>query len=206
MAHLSERSLGSLLLALLAVGLIGASLALPWFSYDHSSGRRTPEGGFHGANETGVEHSSFDASAWSYEGDAQPDSPARASAVLRALAVCLLGAAALLVLAALGELPRIERLLPRRAVLTLHVLAFLGLGAALALAWFALPDVLASRGVDGPFTSFLDDDGYTHTTLRAGWAVAALAAPAVVGAFLSKFQAGAPDATAVADLAERGQL
>lgn len=206
MAHLSERSLGSLLLAVLAVGLVGTSLTLPWFSYDHSSGRQTPEGGFHDANETGVVRSSFDASARSYEGDVGPDSPARTRAVLLALTMCLVGAAALLGLAALGELPGIERLLVRRAVLALHVLAFLAIATALGLAWFVLPDSLASRGVDGPFTSFLDAGGYTHTTLRVGWVVAALAAPAVVGAFLAKFQAGAPDATAVADLAERGEL
>ena len=206
MSHLSERSTGSLVMALLAVGLIAAALVLPWFSYDQSSGRRTPEGGFHPANETGVIRTSFDTSARDYEGDFAPDSEQEAKTTLGALSLALAAAAVLLILAGLGELPGIERLLVRRVVLGLHVLAFAALGAALWLGWFAVPELLASRGVDSPFTSFLDGNGYTHTTLRIGWVAAAFAVPAVLGAFLFKFQAGAPDATAVADLAARGEL
>lgn len=206
MSHLSERSMGSLVLAVVAVGLIGASLALPWFSYDHSSGRRTPEGGFHPANETGVIRTSFDTTARSYEGDFAPDSTAQTKSTLNGLSIALFAAGGLLVLAALGELPGIERLLVRPVVLGLHVAAFAAVGVALWLGWFAVPELLASRGVDSPFTSFLDSDGYTQTTLRIGWVLAAFALPAVFGAFLFKFQAGAPDATAVADLAERGEL
>lgn len=206
MSHLSERSLGSLLLALLAVGLLGAALVLPWFSYDHSSGRRTPEGGFHPANETGVIRTAFDVTARDYEGDFEPDSTGRAQATLDGIASALAGAGILLLVAALGELPRIERVLRRPIVLGLQVAAFAAIGAALWLGWYAVPELLASRGVNGPFTSFLDADGYTRTTLRIGWVAAAFAVPAVVGAFLFKFQAGAPDATAVADLAARGEL
>lgn len=202
----SERSLGSFLLGLLAIGLLATSLLLPWFSYAYSSGRRTAEGGLHDPDDTGVIHQSWEASPQGWDGTITPTDPARADQVLLWTLAAVAAALVLTALAILGDLPGIDRVLVRPAALALHAAAFAASGAALALTWFALPGTLSGYGVTGPFTSFLDDTGYTQTTLRVGWSLAALALAPMFGAFLFKFQAGAPDPTAVADLASQGDL
>jgi hypothetical protein len=201
----SERSTGNLVLCLLAAALVGASFAVTWWEYDHSTGRRAPEGGFHDPSEDGVIRTHWDASPGSAEGDATPEHPAKAQRTLDQMAWALYAALGLLLLAALSELPGVSRILVRRVTLVLDALAFASVGVALWLTWFVLPEAFGN-GMQGPFTSFLDDTGYTMTAITNGWAIAGASLAAILGGFLLKFQAGAPDPTVVAQLYAQGEL
>lgn len=201
----SERSAGNLVLVLAALALLGVAWTMPWFTYDHSTGRRTPEGGFHPPEEDGVVRNHWEAGPSEASGTPAPDDPARVEAAQARLTWALAAAGVLLALVALGEIPGVDRVLVRPASLALGMLAVLCLGYALYVGWFVLPPSYG-HGVGGPFTSFLDDTGYTITRLGTGWIVAAVALPAVLGGWLLKFQAGAPDPTVVAELYARGEL
>lgn len=201
----SERSVGNLLLVLAALALLGVAWALPWFTYDHSTGRRTPEGGFHPPEEDGVLRNHWEAGPAGTSGTPAPDHPARVDAALARLVWALVAAGGLLALVALGEVPRLDRILTRPLSLTLGALALGCLAYALYVGWFVLPAAYG-HGVQGPFTSFLDDSGYTMTRVGTGWILGAVAVPAVLGGWLLKFQAGAPDPTVVAELYARGEL
>lgn len=201
----SERSLGNLLLAVAAIALLGFAFVAPWFTYDHSTGRRTPEGGFHSPEEAGVVRERWEAGPSGSDGSPAPDDQARVDSALARMTWALVAAGGLLVLVVLGELPGVDRLLVRPVVLALGALALVGIGYALYVGWFVLPSAYG-HGVQGPFTSFLDDTGYTMTRIGTGWILAAVAVPAVFGGWLMKFQAGAPDPTVVAELYARGEL
>lgn len=201
----SERSTGNLLLVLLAVGLLGGSLMTTWWTYEHSTGRRTPEGGFHDPAEDGVVVTSWDARPASASGSATPEDEDATRQTVAWMAWLLYVTFAFLALSALSEFPGIANVLVRRVTLALNALAFASVTAALLLAWFILPDAFG-HGVTGPYSSFLDDSGYTMTELRLGWPLAALALPAILGGFLLKYQAGAPDPTVVAELYAKGEI
>lgn len=201
----SERSAGNLFLCLVAAGLLAVSFTVPWWEYDHSTGRRAPAGGFHDPGQDGVVRQHWEASPGSSTGDAAPADTAKTDRTLDQMALAVYGAIGLLLLAALSELPGVSRILVRRVTLALDALAFALVGVALWLTWFVLPEAFGN-GVDGPFASFLDDSGYTMTAITAGWAVAAASLAAVFGGFLLKFQAGAPDPTVVAELYAQGDL
>lgn len=201
----SERSTGNLLLVLAAGGLLGASFAVPWFTYDHSTGRRAPEGGFHDPEVDGVVRTHWEAGPSGTAGDGAPDDQGRVDAAVQRIAWGLFAAFGLLALAALGELPGLSRILVRPVGLALGALAFGAIAYALYVGWYVLPGTYG-HGVEGPFTSFLDDSGYTMTRIGGGWVLAALALPAVFGGLLLKFQAGAPDPTVVAELYAQGEI
>lgn len=201
----SERSTGNLVLCLIAVALLGISFTVTWWEYDHSTGRRTPEGGFHDPAEDGVVRQHWEASPGSAQGDAAPEHADKTRRTLDQMAWALFAAIGLLLLAAASELPGVSRFLVRRVTLALDTLAFAAIAAAMWLTWFVLPDAFGN-GVHQPFTSFLDDSGYTMTAITAGWALAGAALAAIFGGFLLKFQAGAPDPTVVAELYAQGEL
>jgi hypothetical protein len=202
----SERSAASFVLALLAAGMLAWSLSLPWFEYDHTTGRRTPEGGYHDPEDTGVVHTHLEARPGEVEGDVQPTDPGKADTLVQQMQWAVYAAIGLLVLVALGEIPGISRVLVRPVGLSLSFAALASTGFALALLWFSFPDTLAGYGVTKPFTYFQDESGYTRTTIRMGWTVAAASLPVTIAGFLFKFQAGAPDPTAVAELAAQGEI
>jgi hypothetical protein len=191
----SERSTGTLLLALLGAVLAASALGLSWFTYDASSGRQTPAGGFQDPSDTGVVRHSVTMAPYKTTGDIQPDQPAKAKQLVQAMGIAQSIGAGLLALVALCSVPRISRLMPRLLNLAITVLAGLGIGTALALAWFWLPQTMAN--VEGPFTAKLVGDTYIRTGLLEGFAVAALALPAAAGAFLFQFQAGSSDPSMV---------
>ncbi len=187
-----ERSTGSLVMGIVAIALIVISFAVPWFSYDYSSGRRAPYGGFHPANETGVITHYLDAGPGGYDGDIDSEQPATSERIVTWTAWALYAALGFLVLAALGDIPGVDRFVRRRVGLGLIAAAVVAVGAALYLLWYDFPTSMG-HGVTGPYTSYQDNTGYTMTEMRAGWVAAALAVPAIFGMFLFKFQAGAPD-------------
>lgn len=199
-----ERSVGNLAMAIVAIVLLAVSLALPWFSYEHSSGRRTAPNDYLPEGDDGVIRESWTAGPGTAQGD-PADEPAKADRAADWLAWSLYAAIALLVLVVVSELPRADRVLTRRVSLGLGVLAFAAIGAAVAIGWFVLPDSYGHE-VDQPFESHKDGDGYTMTTLRAGWVLGAVALAPVFAGFLLKFQAGAPDPTVVAQLYAQGEL
>ena len=201
----SERSTGNLVLCLVAVALLGASFTFTWWEYDHSTGRRAPEGGFHDPSEDGVIRTDWDASPGSGEGAATPQDAGRTQRTLDQMAWALFAAIGLLLLAAASELPGVSRILVRRVTLALDTLAFACVAVALWLTWFVLPEAFGN-GASHPFTSFLDDSGYTMTAITTGWALAGASLAAIFGGFLLKFQAGAPDPTVVAQLYAQGDL
>lgn len=201
----SERSVGNLMLVVLASALLAGSLMTTWWSYEHSTGRQTPAGGFHDPEDDGVVITSWDAGPLQSRGTAEPADEQATTQILSWTAWFIYGTFALLAASALSELPGVSRLLVRRVTLTLNLLAFAAIGAALVLVWFLLPDAFG-HGVTKPYSSFLDESGYTMTRLRLGWPLAALALPSIFGGFLLKFQAGAPDPTVVAELYAKGEI
>jgi hypothetical protein len=196
----NERSTGSLLLALLAIAILGLSTTQPWFGYGYSSGRRAPEGGFHDANETGVERHELNAWPGRTEGDYQPADAQAAQQTVERMQWGLYAAGGLLLLGALGEVPGISRVIVRPVGLALYGLAFAAVAYALWLLWFAFPGTLGG-GVDGPYTSFLDGDGYTMTSVRFGWTIACFALAPILGCFLFKYGAGPLDAEVMREIA-----
>lgn len=198
--RIPERSLGALVLALLAAALASTSLAMPWWEYGNSTGRQTPHGGFHDPQNDGVERTAWTATPMGGHGEATSEDPEATERALQVLRSALVAAAVLGVLAALANVPGLDRVLRRPVALTATALAFTGLVLALAWGWFVLPESFGN-GVTGPYSSFIDAQGdYTMTRLHGGWAVAGFAAFSAFGAFLFKFQAGARDPGIVADL------
>ncbi|MCA1819468.1 MAG: hypothetical protein LC620_05375 [Halobacteriales archaeon] len=189
----SERSTGTLLLGLLAAGLLGASLAAPWFHYESSTGRRTPAGGFQDPSDTGAIHHRLTMAPYAQSGDAQPTHPEDARQLRATIGALAATATGCLALVALGGVPFLSRAMPRRLSLALATLGALCILAALLAGWVWLPQTMDGYGVDGPFTSKVLEDGYIRTTLGGGWVAAGLALPFVAGAFLFQFQAGSND-------------
>ncbi len=196
-----ERSGGALWMCLAALALLGAAFLLPWFSHDSSSGRRTAPGGLADPDDPQVERHEVDYLAFRFGGDVSPDQREDAERDVLWIGVGVSVAAVAAGVVALAEVPRRWRLLRREAVLSLLGLAAALLIAALAVAWFLLPGTL--DGTDGPFSYRKLPDGYERTTLGLGWAAAALAVPALLGAFAFKFQAGAHDPAIVEAYAKR---
>lgn len=188
-----ERSVGALVMALVALGLLAFAFTAPWFHYDFSTPRQTAPDGPHPEEETGVERRTllFDADGW--HGDAEPSDRGTAQAAVDAIRFGTLAAGGLLVLVALGEVPWIASVLRRPVSLALLGVALVGFAGVVAATWFWLPESLAGLGVDSQYTARLGEEGYTHTTMGHGWYAAALAWTAVFATALFKFQAGAVD-------------
>lgn len=200
-----ERSALNLGLMVVAAALISVSFALPWWSYEHSTGRRIPENAFSDPGDDGVIATDWQARPGSGEGTQQPQDPDGVRASLARIEWSLLAALALVALSALSEVPGVDRVLVRRVTLACDAVAFLAITWALVDAWFLLPDAFGN-GADRAFASGLDDAGYTMTRIRLGWGAAALALAPVFGGWLAKYQAGAPDPTVVAELYAQGEL
>jgi hypothetical protein len=190
-------STGGLLLTLLAVGLVAGAAALPWWSYDSSTGRKTPPGGPQDPEDTRVERHWRDFGPFWQRGDEAPSDGGAASLGVLVLGSAVAAAGAGLLLALVGEGVRFAAAFPRGLSLAGLVLGLAGLVAALAWAWLALPGSMSGNGVEGAFTDRLLEDGYVRTTLGPGWVLGALAVPAALGAFAVRYQAGSQDASAV---------
>src|SRR4051794_18289721 len=93
-----EASWGALFLVVVAIALVGASFALPWWSYDSSTGRQTPAGGPQDPSDTRVERRSHDVYPLRQTGDQAPSDPqgARTTALGIGIAACVAGAALLI--------------------------------------------------------------------------------------------------------------
>lgn len=189
----SERSTGTLLLALCAAALLGVSVASPWFHYESSTGRQTPPGGFQDPSDTGAVRHQLTMEPYAQSGDVEPTHPGDAKQWRSLIGALVAGAAGCLALVALGGVPLLSRAMPRRLSLALSTLGALATLAALFVGWAWLPLTLDGYGVDGPFASRLLEDGYIRTSLGWGWAAAGLALPLTAGAFLFQFQAGSND-------------
>ncbi len=186
----SERSIGALLLGLIALGFIAAALTAPWYHYEQTSGRLTPPGGPQGEENTGEEHYEIDFYAGSREGDMDPSDPALADKGQDAIKLGLYIAAGALVLLVLGEIPGISLIIVRPIGVALAVVAMGGLGYSLWAAWFWLPASLAAYGVDDPYTAKLLENGYIRSNLLIGIAYAAIAFGTAFAAGVWKFGAG----------------
>lgn len=198
-----ERSVASAVVAALALAALGASLTLPWFTYDHSTGRQTPEGGFHDPAEDGVVRSHHEAGPGGTAGDAAAADAASAEGVLLALRTFLVIAATGFLVVLLAPWRGLERILVRPIVLAAAGLATAAALAAVALLWSAYPDAFLGSPQAGPFLDRLDGSGYTRTALGWGWVLGALAVPAGVASFLLRFQAGSTDPALVVEVARR---
>jgi hypothetical protein len=190
-------SIAGLLLALLAVGLVAASFAFPWWTYDSSTGRKTAPGGPQDPSDTRVERHSEDFGPFRQEGDAAPTDPGGAARGVLVLGIAAAAAGAGLLLALTGEAARFAAAFPRGLNLAGALLGLAALLAALAWAWLALPGTMSGWGVHGAFTDRLLPDGYIRTGLGPGWVLAALAVPAALGSFAFRYQAGSQDSAAV---------
>lgn len=201
MTHRDERAVGTAVLALMAIACLAAALLLPWFEYDHSSGRKTAPDAAYNQGEDGVvdEHMTFYATSW--EGDVQPSDEQTAQTLTILLPAGLAAAALCLLVVALGEIRTVHRLVPRRTALVLVGLAFAFAAATAILAWVVLPQTMAGYGVTSQYTARLDEpDGYTSSTMMWGWYALAASLVPILGAALFKFQAGLADLEVVASL------
>jgi hypothetical protein len=192
-----DASWGALLLALVAVGLIAGSFALPWWSYDSSTGRKTPEGGPQDPDDKRVERHSLDYMPFKQTGDQQPGDPEGAKEGVFQLGLAASVAGGALVLFILAELVRFRWVFPRWISLLFSSLAVAGTGFGLYLTYYVLPLTMRDDRVTGAFTDLLLDPGYIRTTLGPGWVLAALAVPMALGALAFRFQAGSHDPAAV---------
>jgi hypothetical protein len=190
-------SIGGLLLALLAVGLVAGSAVLSWWSYDSSTGRKTAPGGPQDPSDTRVERHSRDFGPFWQRGDAEPSDAGGAAFGTLVLGVAVAVAGAGLLLALSSEGLRFAAAFPRAVSLAAALVGVAGLLAALAWTWLALPATMSGQGVEGAFTDRLLENNYVRTTLGPGWVLAALAIPAALGSFAFRFQAGAHDPSAV---------
>jgi hypothetical protein len=194
----SERSKGSLVMALVVVGLLSWSLFFPWYSYDYSSGRRTPPGGPQEENDTRVIKHEIDFYPDSWQGDIEPSDASAAQDYVARIHWSVWVALVAAILVAVGELPYAARVLVRPVSLSLYGLSFAAIGFALYVTWYQLPDTMSGYGVTGAWTYFLQEpDGYTRTNIARGWAAAAIALGFLIAGFLFKFQAGDTDSTSV---------
>ena len=192
-----EPSRGAVLMAFLAVGLLGASFALPWWSYDSSTGRKTPDGGPQDPDDTRVEKHSVDYLPFRLEGDQQPSDREGAEQGVLQLGIAASVAGGGMVLFLLFEAVRFLRPFPRGLSLLVSGLAVLGLLAGLAIAFVVLPLTMSGDGVRWAFTDRLLESWYIHTTLGLGWVAAALGLPAALAALAFRFQAGSHDPAAI---------
>lgn len=192
-----EPSWGALLLALLAVGLLAASFAVPWWSFDSSTGRKTPAGGPQDPEDTRVERHSLDYLPFRLVGDQEPSDREGAEAGVLQLGVAATLAAGSMLLFVLFEALRFLRGFPRSVSLLVAGIAVLGAAVGLLLTYFVLPWTMAGNGVTGAFTDVLLDPGYVRTTLGPGWVLAALSVPLTLGALAFRYQAGSHDPAAI---------
>lgn len=191
--RLQERSVGVMIMAAIALALLGLAWSQAWFEYDYTSGRQTPPGGPYNDGEDGVERASTTMSATQWEGSVAPDEDLFARfAMFNTVA---LGAAAVLLLgAALGELPRIHDLIQRRVALVMLSVALSALLAVTIVTWRWMPEMMAGALVDSQFAARLDlGHGYTESNLVWGWYALPASIGPIVGAILFKFQAGTPN-------------
>lgn len=200
-----EGSIGALLVALVALGLLGAAYVGPWFEYDFSTGRQTPPDGPQPEEETGVERSEMDFYATHWEGDVEPSDEALAERTVWLITNGILVAGIALALVVLGEVPGISYVIRRPVSLVFIAVALAAVAAVAVLTWSWLPESMAGHGVDSQYTSHLEEpSGYTHSTMAWGWYSIALAGCAVFAAGLFKFQAGAADPHLVEEHAASG--
>lgn len=192
-----EPSRGAILMALLAIGLVGASFVLPWWSFDSSTGRQTAEGGPQDAEDTRVEKHSLDYLPFRLEGDQQASDQEGAEQGVLQLGIAASVAGGGMLLFLLFEFVRFLRPFPRGISLAVSALAAIGLVAGLGIAFLLLPLTMSGDGVGWALTDRLLDTHYIRTTLGLGWVAAALAIPAVLGALAFRFQAGSHDPAAV---------
>jgi len=188
-----DRSVGAALAALLALGLLGGAFTLSWFDYEFNSGRKVAPEGPYSDNVTGIEARTLSFYASGSEGDAAPVDDEAARLGAQVLLWGLRISAGLLILAVLAEVPGVSRVLRRPVALALYGVVLVGLAGVLLATWVLLPAAMGEHGIGAPFTSRLEEPGYTWTSLGWGWAAGALAWAAAFGAALWKFQAGDVD-------------
>jgi hypothetical protein len=192
-----DPSWGALLLAVLAVGLLAVSFAVPWWSFDSSTGRKTPDGGPQDPSDTRVERHSLDYAPFRQSGDQQPSDADGAKQGVLYLGIAVATATGGMGLFVVFEAFRFLRSFPRGLSLVVSILAVLGIVAALLLTYYVLPETMRGNQVDGAFTDLLLEPGYVRTTLGPGWVLAALATPLALGALAFRYQAGSHDPAAI---------
>lgn len=199
----SERSFGALLLATVALGVLAASVAWPWMEYDYSSGRRTPDGGLHDPNDTGLIRHHIDFGPNTVEGNVEPTDADGADRLVLWIAVSLAGAALGVLVMVLAELRGLSRFLPRKVSLVAGLLGLAALAVSLLMTWFWLPDTLSGYGITSAWHYEKLEDGYIRDVIGLGWIVALCSVPFTLGALAFKFQAGATDPEAIEDVGRR---
>lgn len=192
-----DPSRGALLLALLAVLLVGLSFALPWWSFDSSTGRQTPDGGPQDPDDTRVERRSLDFLPFRLVGDQQPSDAAGADQAALALGIAASTAAGGLGLFIVFEALRFRWSVPRPLSLVVATIALAGAVGGLVYTCLAVPATMAGNGVTGVFTDRLVDPEYVRTTLGSGWVLAILSVPLALGGMALRYQAGSHDPAAV---------
>lgn len=193
----SERSRGAFILAVLGAAIVSASFFAPWLSYDYSSGRRTPEGGYHDPNDTGLIRHEIDFGTNSIDGNAPPTDPDGADRLVLLIAIGAAVGVAGFAIMAIGELPFVHRFVPRGVSLACCIASILGVTFAMVVTWVYLPNTLSGYGIRGPFHYEQLDPGYIRTTLNLGWFAVFCSTPFALGAFAFKFQAGSTDPTII---------
>lgn len=192
-----ERTRWGFLVALAALALLGASMAMPWWTYKFSTGPQAPPGGPQPENETFVERERLDFYPYRTQGHSNNTTAGDVARVVRVLGHLVLAPAAILGLVALVEFPVPLPLSTRWITLPLLPVGFLSTLGALLWSWFRIPPLLATATVDRVFTTHPVADGFVQTWLFLGWVAAGLALLGFPAVFAFKYQAGATDPTVI---------
>jgi hypothetical protein len=168
--------------------LLSVSLATPWYSFHHSTGRQTPPGS--DSDDDGVEERDIEYRPYAARGDLSDEQTARAEQPVLLLGILvtvpLLVAVANLALELLWGI----REGTRRVQLVLSVVGFLLVAGALAFVWLTFPALLADEGVTRVFTTRNDQGTFIRTTLSWGWPIAALTLVTQAATFAFKYAGG----------------
>ncbi len=186
-----ERTGLGLLLALVVVALIGVGYTMPWWSFEESTGRQNAPNG--PVEERAVERADVDFYADRWEGDLEPTEALSATGAMQTIRVASYTAVGAMGLYLLGQIPGVSRIITRSWCMLAGTVAFAAVLVALYSGWTELPMSMAAKGVDGPFTSLLLENGYIRTNLNTGWVAAAFAAVAALGTVMAAYGAGDAD-------------
>jgi hypothetical protein len=185
------RSMWTLGILVVLLGLHAASLNLPWYTYTHSTGRTLPPE--FPSNETGENITQRAYYPFALRGDVNATMVEEAADQTRVLGIGVSATIGLMLLAFAIELIWGQLEWARWPGMVLTVAAILVTLAMLLFVFFQIPTSLHDEGVRGAFTNRQVPDGFVRSTLGWGWVVAALGILAHFAHFAFRYQQGSFD-------------
>ena len=185
------RSMWTLAILALLLGLHAASLNLPWYTYSHSSGRTLPPE--FPSNETGENVTVREYYPFQLRGDVNATQVHAAQELTQPLGIGVSITIALVVIAFAVELLWGHDDRARWPGMILTSLGLLLTLAMLLFVFFAFPPTLSGEGVTGTFTNRQTPTGFVRSTVGWGWLLGGIAILAHLAHFAFRFQQGSFD-------------